>query len=76
MPRRNRPARRQSRTPHTPRPHGVCAAGRKQKFTKLDATIIARKMRRRDHTNHSPYPCPSCHAWHVGSYLTHRKTCR
>lgn len=74
MPRRNRPARRTSRTPHTPRSRGVCTTARKQKFTKLDATIIARTMRRRDHTNHNPYPCPSCHTWHVGTHLPTRKT--
>jgi len=53
-------------------PVGVCRATGKQRYLKNAAEVKSREKRRREGSNHQPYRCTSCQAWHIGSVITRR----
>lgn len=44
-----------------------CSVELKWKFDFRTAVAVARSIRRQHESNHGPYRCDSCRAWHVGS---------
>ena len=57
-------------------PEGVCGVTGKQRYRRNAAEVKSREKRRREGSNHQPYRCTSCQAWHIGSAITRRPQSR
>lgn len=53
---------------------GTCSNTFKKCYTRKDAIVLAKYMRRNFETNITEYRCQSCNEWHIGSQVKQQRS--